>query len=99
MSAPVTERVRDRVPWGGSRILALLATALAIGAPLRTMYYLSDVVGDRTRPVPEPPSRSHSVRVRRACSTAPRGCCRRSAFGGGLGAYFLNLSRIGDRSF
>ncbi|RLM47922.1 transglutaminase [Haloarcula sp. Atlit-47R] len=48
MSAAVTERVRGRVSWSGSRILALLGAALAIGAPLRTMYYLSDVVGDPT---------------------------------------------------
>ncbi|MFB6222459.1 MAG: DUF3488 and DUF4129 domain-containing transglutaminase family protein [Haloarcula sp.] len=42
------KRVHDRIPWSGSRILALLAVALAIGAPLRTMFYLSDVVGDPT---------------------------------------------------
>lgn len=38
-------RLRERLPWSASRLLALLAVALAIGAPLRTMYYLSDVVG------------------------------------------------------
>ena len=48
MSAAVTERIRDQLPLSGSRILALLAAALAIGAPLRTMFYLSDVVGDPT---------------------------------------------------
>ncbi|WP_254273248.1 transglutaminaseTgpA domain-containing protein [Haloarcula marina] len=44
----VASRLRGPVPWRGTRLLALLAVALALGAPLRTMYHLIDVVGDPT---------------------------------------------------
>lgn len=40
---------RGRLPWSQPRVLALLAVALAIGAPLRTMYHLIDVVGSPTQ--------------------------------------------------
>jgi len=39
-------RLADRFGWSKTRALALLAVALALGAPLRTMYHLIDVVGD-----------------------------------------------------
>jgi len=42
-------RLRDRLPWSEPRILALLGVALALGAPLRTMYHLIDVVGSPTQ--------------------------------------------------
>ncbi|WP_135305336.1 transglutaminase family protein [Haloarcula amylovorans] len=44
----VTDRLRGVSPWSETRVLALLAVALALGAPLRTMYHLIDVVGDPT---------------------------------------------------
>ncbi|WP_328765937.1 transglutaminase TgpA family protein [Haloarcula nitratireducens] len=44
----VTGRLRGALPWSETRVLALLAVALALGAPLRTMYHLIDVVGDPT---------------------------------------------------
>ncbi|GGN98373.1 transglutaminase TgpA family protein [Haloarcula pellucida] len=44
----VVARVRRRVPWDETRLLALLSVALALGAPLRTMYHLIDVVGSPT---------------------------------------------------
>ena len=42
-------RFGDRLPWAETRVLALLAVALALGAPLRTMYHLIDVVGSPTQ--------------------------------------------------
>ena len=42
-------RLAGRLPWSQPRALALLAVALALGAPLRTMYHLVDVVGSPTR--------------------------------------------------
>ncbi|WP_058994013.1 DUF3488 and DUF4129 domain-containing transglutaminase family protein [Haloarcula sp. CBA1127] len=93
MSAAVTERVRDRIPWSGSRILALLAAALAIGAPLRTMYYLSDVVGDPTLFLALTAlslvGATLLARVLRPPLAIGVGAV---LFAGGLGAYILNLS-------
>ncbi|WP_277543263.1 transglutaminase family protein [Haloarcula laminariae] len=42
-------RLSGRLPWSQPRALALLAVALALGAPLRTMYHLIDVVGSPTQ--------------------------------------------------
>ena len=42
-------RLGGRVPWSQPRLLALVSVALALGAPLRTMYHLIDVVGSPTR--------------------------------------------------
>lgn len=42
-------RLAGRLRWSQPRVLALLAVALAIGAPLRTMYHLIDVVGSPTQ--------------------------------------------------
>ena len=42
-------RLAGRLPWSQPRALALLAVALALGAPLRTMYHLIDVVGSPTQ--------------------------------------------------
>jgi len=42
-------RLAGRLPWSQPRAIALLAVALALGAPLRTMYHLIDVVGSPTR--------------------------------------------------
>ena len=42
-------RLTGRLPWSQPRALALLAVALALGAPLRTMYHLIDVVGSPTQ--------------------------------------------------
>ena len=42
-------RLAGRLPWSQPRVLALLAVALALGAPLRTMYHLIDVVGSPTQ--------------------------------------------------
>ncbi|KAA9399629.1 transglutaminase [Haloarcula sp. CBA1130] len=93
MSAAVTEQVRDRLPWSGSRILALLAAALAIGAPLRTMYYLSDVVGDPTLFLALVAlsfvGATLLARVLRPTLAVGVGAM---LFAGGLGAYILNLS-------
>ena len=41
-------RLRAQSPIRGTRLLALGAVALALGAPLRTMYHLTDVVGSPT---------------------------------------------------
>ena len=93
MSAAVAERVRRRVPWSGSRILALLAAALAIGAPLRTMFYLSDVVGDPTLFLALTAlslvGATLLARVLRPPLAVGVGAV---LFAGGLGAYILNLS-------
>jgi len=93
MSAAVAERVRSRVPWSGSRILALLAAALAIGAPLRTMFYLSDVVGDPTLFLALTAlslvGATLLARVLRPTFAVGVGAV---LFAGGLGAYILNLS-------
>ena len=40
---------RPTLPWSQPRLLALLSVALALGAPLRTMYHLIDVVGSPTQ--------------------------------------------------
>ena len=42
-------RLAGRLPWSQPRALALLSVALALGAPLRTMYHLIDVVGSPTQ--------------------------------------------------
>ncbi|MFC6756425.1 hypothetical protein ACFQER_06615 [Halomicroarcula sp. GCM10025894] len=42
-------RLAGRLPWSQPRALTLLAVALALGAPLRTMYHLIDVVGSPTQ--------------------------------------------------
>ncbi|WP_328764465.1 transglutaminaseTgpA domain-containing protein [Haloarcula salinisoli] len=42
-------RLAGRLPWSQPRTLALLSVALALGAPLRTMYHLIDVVGSPTQ--------------------------------------------------
>ncbi|MDS0260827.1 transglutaminase domain-containing protein [Haloarcula sp. S1CR25-12] len=42
-------RFAGRLPWPETRVLALLAVALVLGAPLRTMYHLVDVVGSPTQ--------------------------------------------------
>ena len=42
-------RLSGRFPWSQPRVLAVLAVALALGAPLRTMYHLIDVVGSPTQ--------------------------------------------------
>lgn len=42
-------RLAGRLPCSQPRALALLAVALALGAPLRTMYHLIDVVGSPTQ--------------------------------------------------
>ncbi|KAA9411067.1 transglutaminase [Haloarcula hispanica] len=93
MSAVVVERIRRRVPWSGSRTLALLAAALAIGAPLRTMYYLSDVVGDPTLFLALTAlslvGATLLARVLRPPLAVAVGAV---LFAGGLGAYILNLS-------
>jgi len=93
MSAAITERIRDRVPWSGSRVLALLAAALAIGAPLRTMFYLSDVVGDPTLFLALTAlslvGATLLARVLRPTFAVGVGAV---LFAGGLGAYILNLS-------
>ena len=85
--------VRDRLPWSGSRVLALLAAALAIGAPLRTMFYLSDVVGDPTLFLALTTlslvGATLLARVLRPTFAVGVGAV---LFAGGLGAYILNLS-------
>ena len=90
MSAAVAERVRA---WNGSRILALLAAALAIGAPLRTMFYLSDVVGDPTLflglAALSLVGATLLARVLRPTLAVGVGA---ALFAGGLGAYVLSLS-------
>ncbi|MEF8827822.1 MAG: transglutaminase domain-containing protein [Haloarcula sp.] len=93
MSAAITERVRDRLPLSGSRLLALLAAALAIGAPLRTMFYLSDVVGDPTLFLALTAlslvGATLLARVLRPPLAVGVGAV---LFAGGLGAYILSLS-------
>jgi transglutaminase-like putative cysteine protease len=93
MSAAVAEQIRDRLPWSGSRILALFAVALAIGAPLRTMFYLSDVVGDPTLFLVLVAlsfvGATLLARVLRPTLAVGVGAV---LFAGGLGAYILNLS-------
>jgi transglutaminase-like putative cysteine protease len=48
VSPTLSERLGDPVPVSRTRGVALLAVALALGAPLRTLYHLTDVVGSPT---------------------------------------------------
>ena len=90
MSAAV---VRERLPWSGTRLLALLAAALAIGAPLRTMFYLSDVVGDPTLFLALTAlSLVGATLLARVLGPTVAVGVGAVLFAGGLGAYVLNLS-------
>ena len=90
MSAAV---VRERLPWSGSRLLAQLAAALAIGAPLRTMFYLSDVVGDPTLFLALTAlSLVGATLLARVLGPTVAVGVGAVLFAGGLGAYVLNLS-------
>ncbi|MFC6862786.1 transglutaminase domain-containing protein [Halomicroarcula sp. GCM10025817] len=48
MSPSLRERVGERAPVSRTRAVALLAVSLALGAPLRTLFHLTDVVGSPT---------------------------------------------------